>query len=451
MAQLDQLLQKYEFENSHLSKAISTETDKQNIVNKQRRDIDKQTNEFEEKITSLREEIGKTKVYEIEKNRGIDRLKDEAYILRDHRNTIRARLDKQKENNKQIINNTEEMIREGTKKLEKYLEKYETIPAAKKILEETERRDDLKNKIEKLKEHILALKEKEKDNKLFVDKRHFQVFKLKRSICASLIECSQFRKNAKLKYSEILENHKLREKINKPTTNQEIQPLIDVNKNIRNKQMFSEQLQSAKKIHFLRENFPQKERTINEQNNQQEMDTNPTPTSTPKITPIHIPNIHLSPLISLTPSIRCDTNVAQIPSTPKAPRLTIPQIKTPNLLQTTSTLNNIVNTQRFKPPTLTMPHSNTNSDTICEANSPPDPTLYNTSISMDTHNQGQVEVSEFRFGFMDEVQKSSNPFGPMEFETINRTESGFVTNLFSNCGNGNNQFQEADNPFSFVP
>ena len=467
MSQLDQLLQKYEFENSHLSKAISTETDKQNIVNKQRKDVDKQTKDFEEKITNLREEFGKAKVYEIEKNRGIERLKNEAYILRDHRNTIRNRLGKQKENNKQIIINTEELIREGTEKLEKYLEKYETIPEAKKILEEREKRGDLKNKIETMKELFIVLKEKEKEIKSFVEKQHFQVFKLNRTIKTTLLECSQIRKSAKLQYLEFLENQKLRENKNKQkTTEGEIQQQKNINKYIQNKQMIispPKQIQMTTKVQFLKENYSQKERSINEANNHQhleEMDTSPTSTSTPKITPIHMPNIQLSPLVSLTPSNRSDTNIAQIQLTPKPAThaFIIPQLKTPNLPQTISTPLSI---QKFKPPPIIEPQQiqiqpqpiNIHPrDTILQT---PVSSVYSTERhnTMEMSNHGQCEESEFRFGFMEEKSpKSSNPFGTLEFDqSIDRTDSGFVTNLFSNTGNGTNQFQEGDNPFSFVP
>ena len=444
MAQLDQLLQKYEFENSHLSKAIGTETDKQNIVNRQRRDVDKQTNEFEEKIRILEEEITKIKIHEIEKNQGIERLKNEAFILRDHKNTIRVRLDLQKENNKQAINKTEEMIRDGTHKLEKYLEKYEGIPAAKKILEERETREDLESRIDKMKREFSALKEKENEMKLFVDKQHFQVFKLNRTITNAMIESAEFRKDAKLKFVEILA---IKEKINKQTTNQEIQQQQDANNTLQSKQHVtphSEQLKFAKRIIILKENF-EKDKNSNEQNKQQqteEMDICNTSTSTPKITPIHMPSILLSPLNSL--SNKSDTNTTQIPPKRTTPAFTIPQLKPQRFSTLTPSKNppnyELQNPQRLKVPLPLETHSDTNTDTNLS-----------THISMDIGNQGQVDESEFRFGFLEEIQKNGNPFGTMEFETINRTDSGFVTDLFPGSGTGTNQIQEADNPFSFVP
>ncbi|KAI6649238.1 hypothetical protein LOD99_11605 [Oopsacas minuta] len=461
MTQLDQLLQKYEFENSQLSKALSTERDKITFVNIQKKDVEKQIHELEAKTTNLMEEIRKEKVYDIDKNREIERLKKEAYLLRDHRNTMRTKIDRQNEKYGNMLTDIKNMIRDGTEKLESYLGKYENIPGAQKKLQNMEKIGDLKNKIGQADDLIVELKEKENEAKSLTDKTHFQVYKLNKLIQTSLLESADNRKNAKFKYSKSLENIKIREKAKlADRTASEIGTSKQVQLPKNQKESISNKCceQSAG-------NIPTDEMSSSA-------------TSTPKPIPRFIPSIQLSQLISLSnvrtiPPDKSDVRVPQLEtiSTPKRviQGFSIPQIKTPNLLS--PPITPLIHKQilkRNKPQTLNI-DTQMQVDTILQPtnrntfHTPLQPSVTESDTYSDTRSvdqisgnaisleaSGQNQLCNFRFGFMEDPKspKSANPFA-MELDgNTQRGDSGFDTGMFSKTGS--NTSQEAENhPFSF--
>ena len=423
MTQLDQLLQKYEFENTQVTKALSSERERLLYVNKQKRDVDKQIIEFEEKIAKLKEEIRKEKVYEIDKNSEIERLKDESRILRDHRNSSRTRLDRQHEKYENMVLEVTRMVTDGGDKLDTFLKKYESIPGAREVLKDLEKSSDLKNKIAETNELVSVLREKEILSKSSFDKSHFQILKMRELIRNTLVESADLRKKAILNFSRSVENLK----------------------KIENEKICVSEVKKQNDSVLI---------SLTE-----EMDTS-TATSTPKQATKITPSIQLSPL----------TPLATHPPTIHAPRpaaFSIPQIKTPIFCPPTLTVTTSTPLiQKLPPKRNKVPVHNPDSrmgasgtvplinhDTIISTPQPVVtlPSNHNNPMECAEPNvfslAGQTEESEFRFGFLENSPKTSNIFGG-EFEcATSRSDSGFMSDIFSTTATS----QGADNPFSFVP
>ena len=418
MTQLDQLLQKYEFENTQVTKALTSERERLVYVNKQKRDVDRQITEFEENITKLKEEIRKEKIYEIDKNSEIQRLKDESSILRDHRNSLRTRLDRQDEKYQKMISEVTKMVRDGGDKLDTFLKKYESIPGAREAIQDLENYSELKNRITETDKLVTVLREQEITAKSSFDRSHFQIRKLKELIRNALLESADSRKKAISNFSKSLENLKKVE-----------EDKIRVG--------------GVKK---------QNESVISSQT--EDMDTS-TVTWTPKQATKIVPNIQLSPLTPL--AIHPSAIHTTIPLT-----FSIPQIKTnfcpPTLTTTTSKpLIQKLPHRQIKVPvhnpgtTGTVPLINHDTTTSTLQPAATQPSNNNNPMECAERNifslGGQTDESEFRFGSPENSPKKSNIFGG-EFECATpRSDSGFMSDIFSTSATS----QSADNPFSFVP
>lgn len=427
MTQLDQLLQKYEFENTQVTKSLSSERERLVYVNKQKQNVDKQIAEFEEKITKLKEEIRKEKVYEIDKNSETERLREESRILRDHRDSLRTRLDRQNEKYERMISEVTQMVRDGGDKLDTFLKKYESIPGAREVLRDLEKCSELRNKISETNKLVTVLEEKEISAKSSLDKSHFQIHKLRELIRNILVESADSRKKAIFNFSKSLENLKKMEN---------------------------------EKISVSGSKKQSSESVITSQT--EDMDTI-TATSTPKQTTKITPNIQLSPL---TPLI---SHPPTVPA-PRPPVFSIPQIQTPNFCPPTLTSATLTPLSQKLPPKRnkalvlnSYPQTGTsgivpliNHDTIISTLQPAPTHPSNHSSPMECTEQsvfslesvrGQTEGSEFRFGFLENSPKTSNIFGG-EFEcATSKGDSGFMSDIFSTSATS----QGADNPFSFVP
>ena len=309
MTQLEQLLQKYEYENSQLTKAILTERDKIAIVERQKRENEKKISEFESIISNIEMEIGREIKSETEKEREIERLKNETYILKEHRDAKWDKLNQQKGRYEKMITNTEQIIQDSSKKLDTYMEKYETIPRANKFLNEKARAAEMKDKIKQASEMIITLSNKEIELRELSEQKNENVSTLDIQIKKLLIESADFRKSAVTKFKQFAANRiaerKFKQIQHTPRPNNLVHHtelkgrrlLLERNRlNVTPLRSF----QSEKR--FQKDNFSQHEYSHDPNDSCDtskqidDMDPLDNQTSTPKLMPILSPGPQLSPL-----------------------------------------------------------------------------------------------------------------------------------------------------------